>query len=59
MVTQALSGQRSYIIAAAGGLAGVLVYVGLIYALGLDEARLLPRLVRQRLQRRAAVAAGD
>ena len=59
LVTRVLGGQRPYVVAAAGGLAGVVVYVGLIYALGLDEARLLPRLVRQRLQRRAAVAAGD
>ncbi|MFN8474241.1 MAG: murein biosynthesis integral membrane protein MurJ [Anaerolineae bacterium] len=54
-----LADQRSIVILAIVGLAGALVYVAGVLLLGLDEARLVLRLVSQRLQRRAPAPIGE
>ncbi len=47
-----LADQRAIVVLVVAGLAGAIVYVAGVLLLGLDEARLLPRMVIQRLQRR-------
>ncbi|MFN8496935.1 MAG: murein biosynthesis integral membrane protein MurJ [Anaerolineae bacterium] len=54
-----LADQRSIVILVVAGLAGALVYAAGVLLLGLDEARLLVRVVSQRLQRRAPAPIGE
>lgn len=59
LVVNLMGGQRPVLITVVGGAVGALTYVTLVFVLGLEEARMIPRLVRQRLLRRSVPAAGD
>ncbi len=58
-VMTVMAGQRALFVLVASIVVGAVVYLGLVFALRLDEAWLIPNLVRRRLLRRRAPAVAD